>query len=351
VAAARAEEDLLGALEGELRTLRGMNAHQVLGIGYEAGEAEARAAFAQLSKRYHPDRFARFQSPRARQIAADLFVLLREAYRRVAEASGRTLAGPAHPTPMRGVPILDTAVPIVVDDLPGGAPLRRPGTPAQGVPAQVPPRRLGTPAHGVPLAAPGPPPGPAAASAVRPRRATPAHGGSNLRPPESGAPGPAPARSVVPFKPPGPAPAAPAAPAAPQPAGGSRLDADFLFGDLGAAPAARVAEPIGLEAPRGVEAEVLVAAGRIVEAGALFDQTSTEEPTHRGARAGRELGLGMKKLADGEREAAVRHLETALELEPWSDRAARELAALRRAATERGKGLLSKLLGKGEGRE
>jgi tetratricopeptide (TPR) repeat protein len=301
--AARAEEELLAALEGELHSLRAMNPQQVLGVGYDAGEPEARAAFAELSKRYHPDRFARFESPRARQIAADIFVVVREAYRRIAEAGGRKMAGPSRGTPARGVPtasVRDPAAPVAIEDR-GSAPVRRPGTPAQGVPTAGagPVLRAPTPTQGVPVTQP-----------------------------------------QVTFR------ATTTAPAVPPPPRSSRLDADFLFGDLAAAPPPPA--PIALDDPRLAEADALLGDGRVDDALAIYEQTIREQPTHRAARAGRELAFGLKKSAAGDRDGAARHFEAALEIEPWSDRAARELAALRRAATERGKGLLSKLLGKGE---
>lgn len=378
--AARAEEELIAALEAELRSLRALNPHQVLGLSYGHGEPEARAAFAELSKRYHPDRFARFQSPRARTIAADIFVVLREAYRPFAEAAGRRAAGPSRATPARGVPILerDPAAPVPIDDRKGSVPMRRP-TPAMGVPAVKP----GTPAQGVPVVRPGTPAqgvpvmrqGTPAQGVPIPRPGTPAQGVPIVsRPPgESPVPLPPPPvvveptrpaqprfdpnAQVVSFKPTvvpvpepaahSPAPARPAPAAPPPPAGPSQLDADFLFGDLGAAPAPPA--PIALDDPRLVTADALLADGKLDDAQAIYEETIRENPTHRAARAGRELVHGLRKSAAGEREAALRHFEAALEIEPWSERAARELAALRRAATERGKGLLSKLLWKGDG--
>jgi hypothetical protein len=288
---ARAEEELIAALEAELRAFAAMNPYQILGIAAGAGEPEARAAFAELSRRYHPDRFARFESGRAQRLASDVFVLLREAYRRIADAADRPRPAP-RATPMRGTPI------------PPAIATR--GTPARG--ASVPER---------PAPLPPPPPGP-------PRPAPPA---SPTSPPA--------AFATVTFRNTPPAPAS-----------GSGLDADYLFGDL-APPAAPAAAPLALDDPRLVKADEHVAAGHLDEALAVYDRLLADEPGHRAARAGRELVHGLRCIAAGEREKAALHLEAALEVEPWSERAARELAGLRRSATERGKGILSRLLGKG----
>jgi len=274
---AGAEQELVTALEAELRAFEAMNSFQILGIAHTSGEPEARAAFAELSKKYHPDRFARFQSGEAQRLAGDIFSLLREAYRRIAEAGRPPRAPSSRGTPMRGTPI-----------------------PPEALPPRLPP----------------PPPGPS--------QARMANGTS----------------AVVTFRNPLPA-------AGGQPAG---LDADYLFGDLAPTlPAAPSGAPVALDDPRLAQAEELVDAGRLDDALAVYQRFLAENVGHRTARAGLELVLGLRCLAAGDREKAALHFEAALEIEPWSDRAARELAQLRRAATERGKGLLSRILGKEKG--
>ena len=61
----------------------------MLGVGYEATDADVRAAFGELTKRYHPDRFARYESTELRQIAAEIFILIRDAYRRLGDDASR----------------------------------------------------------------------------------------------------------------------------------------------------------------------------------------------------------------------------------------------------------------------
>lgn len=84
-----AEEELAASLESELETLLRFNRFQVLGIGYSASDAEVRAAFAELSRRYHPDRFLRYQNPRISELAEALFVTAREAYQALSDAALR----------------------------------------------------------------------------------------------------------------------------------------------------------------------------------------------------------------------------------------------------------------------
>jgi curved DNA-binding protein CbpA len=87
-----AEGDLITALSQELASLGKLNPFQILGVGYETGDDEVRAAFGSLTKRYHPDRFARYESGEARRIAADIFILIRNAYHTLATGDERARA-------------------------------------------------------------------------------------------------------------------------------------------------------------------------------------------------------------------------------------------------------------------
>ena len=57
-----AEQDLVKALLSEAESLKKLNPFLVLGVGYEATDGDVRAAFGELTKRYHPDLFARYRS-------------------------------------------------------------------------------------------------------------------------------------------------------------------------------------------------------------------------------------------------------------------------------------------------
>src|SRR5262245_12106268 len=84
-----AEADLIRALEAEVESLRKLNPFLVLGVGYETTDDDVRHAFGELTKRYHPDRFARYQSQKLRQVAAEIFILIRDAYRRLSDDQAR----------------------------------------------------------------------------------------------------------------------------------------------------------------------------------------------------------------------------------------------------------------------
>ena len=83
---------------------------------------------------------------------------------------------------------------------------------------------------------------------------------------------------------------------------------------------------------------------------ALFSarNLATANPGDRTARAALELSEGMFALEGNARLEAAQHFEMVLELDPSNERAARELAEMRRHATNERKGLLKRLLGKKE---
>ena len=84
-----AERELIEALETELATYRRLNPFQILGLGYRADTRAVHAAFAELSRRFHPDRFVRYQSEEVTTLAEALFVTARDAYRSLATADQR----------------------------------------------------------------------------------------------------------------------------------------------------------------------------------------------------------------------------------------------------------------------
>jgi tetratricopeptide (TPR) repeat protein len=92
---ADAEDELVSALEEELQALRRMNPFQVLGLAPDAGDQDVRNAFAALSKRYHPDKYARYDSRAARDLAAEIFILIRDACRALHAGPARELASAA----------------------------------------------------------------------------------------------------------------------------------------------------------------------------------------------------------------------------------------------------------------
>ncbi len=84
-----AEADLVKALWTELGGMSKMNAFQLLDLPTSAGDDEVRFAFQALSKKYHPDRFTQYESFEIRELANEVFILLRDAYRNIADHAGR----------------------------------------------------------------------------------------------------------------------------------------------------------------------------------------------------------------------------------------------------------------------
>jgi hypothetical protein len=319
-----AEVDLIRALEAEAESLHKLNPFLVLGVGYEATDGDVRTAFGELTKRYHPDRFVRYQSVRLRQIAAEIFILIRDAYRRLADQKGR----------QQVIATLGPKIPMRAQTHPrGSAP---PGPPA---PARVPPRVAvpppKPPTNDIPTAQSpyDAPTNPSARPAelastelARPDmlsipiekaevvrttspqavvRVTPPQGVARAKPP----PG------VVPDRMP------PRKPSTASPLG-DLVDTSAL--------------------------EAMLDQGKLDEALAQYCILAKKHPHDRGVLAGIELVEGLRALTARDRLEAAQRFEAALELDPSNERAARELADMRRHATNERKGLLSRLMGKKE---
>jgi hypothetical protein len=324
---AEAETDLVRALEAEAESLRKLNPFLVLGVGYETSDAEVRAAFGELTKRYHPDRFARYQSTTLRRVAAEIFILIRDAYRKLADVDNRKQAlvtlGPRIPTRAGTEPK-------------GSAPSSVRVTPATGVPAapsrvSVPPipaapKVAASAKHDAPTNpgaydAPTNPSGKSAelagtelarADALAIPVAVPeGKSGPVEKKPDPGRAQMIPTGQIAKLTPPPP----------PPPANDSEAGA----------------------------LETMVEEGRIEEALTHYRLLAKKNPQDRAYRAGIELCEGLRALAQRDRMEAAQRFEAALELDPSSERAARELADMRRQATNERKGLLSRLMGKKEG--
>ncbi len=312
----KAEDELTAALTAELAALRRLNPFQVMGIGYDADAAAVRAAFAELTKRYHPDRYTRYTSTQVRSLAAEIFIVIRDAYRRLSDDAtrARTLASlgmrPAVTVPSRPamvIPPRSTGV--------GGAQTLR----AKTAPIVAPTQRAKT----APIVGSG-------ASST-------------------GASGP-PAAGAVPEAIPGDAELLASGPSARS--GPSQAP---KVGSEPARKAAAAGSGAGAMAVVGEEhkadfraAEGLLESGRYDEALAVFKIYARKNPGDRQARAGIELSEGLRALAQRDRLEAAQRFESVLEIDPTNERAARELADMRRLATNERKGLLSRLMGKKE---
>ena len=322
---AAAETELMRALEAEAESLRKLNPFLVLGVGYEAGDTDVRAAFGELTKRYHPDRFARYQSTLLRQIAAEIFILIRDAYRKLADDSGRQQAlvavgkAPARAparvqTPPMGVPLSATAPRPATGQ---SQPLARPQPPQRSTPmpriAQVPPKPE---VHDAPTK-----PG-AHEAPTKPGSQGEALAKTDLARGEHSPPPVARRNSNPTSQLPPPMTADGRSPSGPMPTAGDTADSDAI--------------------------EAMIDAGRLDEALAAYKALAKKNPQDRIARAGIEVCEGLRGLAGRDRLEAAQRFEAALEIDPSSERAARELADMRRQATNERKGLLSRLMGKKE---
>lgn len=319
-----AESELLRALEAEAESLRKLNPFLVLGVGYDTTDADVRHAFGELTKRYHPDRFARYQSPKLRQIAAEIFILIRDAYRRLADDAGRqqviatlgrvptraqtqprgsAAAPPSRPTPMPGR--VAVPPPKTVADTP-----KIPDIP----PRKVPPKTATQAEHDAPT-------NPSA------KPAEIAH--TELARAEAALAIPVEAKAEKS----GPAKAAPV-PTQTPPRGSP----------ISKRPAtAPVGEPVDTSS-----LDDMLEDGKLDEALAGYRAMIKKHPQDRSVRAGIELCEGLKALVARDRLEAAQRFEAALEIDPSNERAARELAEMRRQATNERKGLLSRLMGKKE---
>ncbi|MEO8846114.1 MAG: DnaJ domain-containing protein [Kofleriaceae bacterium] len=342
---AEAEADLIRALEAEAESLRKLNPFLVLGVGYETTDSDVRAAFGELTKRYHPDRFARYQSTKLRQIAAEIFILIRDAYRKLADANSRAQVRATTGAPRVAPPPI---------------PIARPQTPPAGVRAggariptgaitkiAVPPPRSSDrqeakieviqPRAPTPLPGNEPPtkPGPYDAP-TNPSNQSAAIASTQLaRTSDLMTPTP----HVVDRKS-GPV----RMPALTTPMPPSQSIPIIDSGPIrrpSTGPVAEMSDTSALEA--------LLDEGKLDEALVGYRALIKKSPTDRGARAGVELVEGLKALGLRDRLEAAQRFESALEIDPSNERAARELADMRRQATNERKGLLSRLMGKKEG--
>jgi hypothetical protein len=386
---ASAELELITALMSEAESLRKLNPFLVLGVGYEASDADVRAAFGELTKRYHPDRFARYESADLRKVAAEIFILIRDAYRKLSDETSRAqvLVGLGKQSPPRAVPVKRESppptkltgrmptVPVRTEPgvIPGSGrtpPLGTPITPAVTSSIPISPATEPTRTTPPPIPRPGlprpptPPPIPSVANAATAQNTTPvppkrsdASSPGNLEPrrdkPEArSTPGNLEPRRDKPEarSQPGFGPRTPPDVTTPmQPSQPIPVIADTqptVSADVGR-PA--TTSPIGAaEAGDSSAFDSLLDAGKFDEAVAAYKLLSKKHPADRTYRAGLELVEGLRALAQRDRLEAAQRFEAALEIDPSNERAARELAEMRRQATNERKGMLSRLMGKKE---
>jgi hypothetical protein len=314
---AAAEVELIHALEAEAESLRKLNPFLVLGVGYETTDADVRAAFGELTKRYHPDRFARYQSVKLRQIAAEIFILIRDAYRRLADEKSRqqvvATMGNRVPTRAQTQPRVSgghTPLP------PTPPPPRKSADMRVAVPPQIPPK---VSTHDIPT------------------RQSPHDAPTNPSVKSAELAGTELAKAdqlAIPVE------QAPTSRTTTTPAHGvptERMSAR----KSGSGPIAT--EPLDM-----TNLDAMLDEGKFDDALTGYRVLQKRHPQDKAVRAGIELCEGMRAMAARDRMEAAQRFEAALELDPSNERAARELADMRRHATNERKGLLSRLMGKKE---
>ena len=93
------EREVFTLLEQELQSVKEAAAHEALGVAWDADVAAIRAAYFKLTKRFHPDAYARHQSEAILLISQEIFIYINKAYDRMRDAaveSGAAIvAGPA----------------------------------------------------------------------------------------------------------------------------------------------------------------------------------------------------------------------------------------------------------------
>lgn len=321
-----AEAELIRALEAEAESLRKLNPFLVLGVGYETSDADVRHAFGELTKRYHPDRFARYQSQKLRQIAAEIFILIRDAYRRLADdASRQQVIATLGRIPTRAqtqprgssTPARPSPVPARVSVPPARTTAEAPKIP-DIPPPKVPPKSAQMAQHDAPT---NPSAKPAEIAHTELARAE----ASLAIPVEARGEKSGPVRAITPARPQTPPHGTPALEKKPR------------------ATTSPISEPVDTS-----NLEYLLEDAKYDEALAGYRSLLKKHPQDRSVRAGIELSEGLKALAARDRLEAAQRFEAALEIDPSNERAARELAEMRRQATNERKGLLSRLMGKKE---
>ncbi|MFT3698194.1 MAG: DnaJ domain-containing protein [Kofleriaceae bacterium] len=350
---AEAESELIRALEAEAESLRKLNPFLVLGVGYETTDADVRAAFGELTKRYHPDRFARYQSTKLRQIAAEIFILIRDAYRKLADDPSRkqvrsTLprAGTPPPVPRTGATPPAGVRTVGAPRLPTGQ-IQKIPKPADREHARIevtPPQGTRNPTVPPPPAEPPTKPGPYDAP-TNPSGQSAAIASTQLARPGDIAAG-VPSANLVDRKS-GPVrmPSAATTPIPPS----DKIPLPVVDITAASQPIRRPSSSPIVEGADTSPMEALIDEGKLDDALAAYRVLVKKSPQDRGARAGIELVEGLRALQARDRMEAAQRFELALEIDPSNERAARELADMRRQATNERKGLLSRLMGKKEG--
>jgi tetratricopeptide (TPR) repeat protein len=344
---------LVEALRGEKIGLDAQSPFEQLGVRFDASDEDVRAAFHRAARRYSPDQLGRYDSDEAKALAGEIFMLLRDAFRKIGDGASREMTRALLRSGVRrpGEKIRSNPTPVpLLDSEPDSTPPTA-VTPAASVRALS--DAFPDPDTPPPDAAPPKPTGPF------PVLATPIVPAGDITPEKvlSFRPSVRPKASEPPPRMTTQTDLSPPPPAmeddpSTTPDGGLTLES--LFGDLALGgdtvppPMERglLSTMIDPPSPEIMRGHALLDAGHFEEALQLYTEALKNRPRDREARAGKELAFGYRSLKDGDRLAASRHFEKALQMIPANERAAHALELTRRAQDQSGKGILERLLGK-----
>ena len=90
-------KSVLETLHAELFRRSQLDDYGVLDLQRGANDAAIRAAYLQLSRRFHPHRYARYESVEYRQVATDLYVLVQRAFARLSREERMPVHAPEEP--------------------------------------------------------------------------------------------------------------------------------------------------------------------------------------------------------------------------------------------------------------
>ena len=300
-----AEDALVNSLRNELSTLAKLNAFQVLGVGYGADDDDVRGAFGELSKRYHPDRFVRYQSADVSVLAEELYIRARAAYKQTSTGADRAAL----------------AAQIKLERRPRKQPppelLRLTGR-SRSASQTARQRSIISPRPRPPTPKPIPVP-----SSMSGTAETALSNSGKL-------PKLIPARNDA------------ATPAEPTRLGSNKLTSDRELSRSGPLPipTADKLDPL-VAFP---DAKPLIERNRYTDAAGLFNLASRRDRENSAAQAGVELAEGLRALAAGDRLEAAQRFEAVLDLHPANEVAAQELAKMRRHSSNQRQGLLAQLM-------
>jgi hypothetical protein len=308
-------------LRRELARLQAGTAFEVLGVPPHASGEAVRAAFISLTKKFHPNRFAR-ESPEVLDLSTEIFLLVRRAYGAISDDAKRQ----ALREKMMGVLVPPTSPPQ--------------GAKPQTQPPAGPRPQTSPPAAAKPQTQPPVGPRPEAAPMARPATTPPAP-----RPPSAAASPPA-ATPPAPHKPlvmplGGPPPPTAARAAGTQPPRATNPPDPKKAAEVKALLDAAKTRQIRLD-----QGNRMLREGRWSQAREIFKQLAAEDPQSRKVRQRYQLALGLEHRAEKRFDEAVRELERALSLDPTADDVAEALRVTRDQRDAARAGLFSKLFGR-----